>query len=177
MNVELLRSIHPAGADRVHLVHNGVDISAFRPVARPERTRVRACSIGRLVDKKGFETLIDAVAQVRRTGADLVLGHGPHVLRGMELYKDRLIAYSMGNFATYGRFNVSGNQGIGAILDITLDSDGQFIAGRILGTHQEGEGVPVPDPANAAADLMRTLTLTDFPTYGVVIAQDGTFGR
>lgn len=31
-------------------------------------------------------------------GADLVLGHHPHVLQELELYKGRLIAYSLGNF-------------------------------------------------------------------------------
>jgi poly-gamma-glutamate synthesis protein (capsule biosynthesis protein) len=31
-------------------------------------------------------------------GADLFLGHGPHVLRGIELYKGRPIFYSLGNF-------------------------------------------------------------------------------
>lgn len=109
-------------------------------------------------------------------GADLVLGHGPHVLRAMELYKGRLIAYSLGNFATYGRFNLSGNQGIGAILEVQLARDGAITAGRILGTRQEGQGVPVPDPANAAADLIRVLGQEDFPGTAVPIAQDGTLG-
>jgi poly-gamma-glutamate capsule biosynthesis protein CapA/YwtB (metallophosphatase superfamily) len=107
-------------------------------------------------------------------GADLVLGHGPHVLRGMEVYNGRLIAYSLGNFATYGRFNLTGNQGIGAILDATLAADGKLVAASILGTRQEGEGVPVPDAANAAADLVRVLTAQDFPGTGAKIAQDGT---
>ncbi len=31
-------------------------------------------------------------------GADLVIGHHPHVLQGIEIYKNRLIAYSLGNF-------------------------------------------------------------------------------
>lgn len=110
-------------------------------------------------------------------GADLVLGHGPHVLRAMEVYKDRLIAYSLGNFATYGRFNLSGNQGIGAILEVQLGRDGRFLSGRVLGTRQEGEGVPVPDPTNAAADLMRVLGEHDFPDSTVKIAQDGTLAR
>ena len=44
-------------------------------------------------------------------GADLVLGHGPHVLRAMEIYKGRLVAYSLGNFATYGRFTLKGPNG------------------------------------------------------------------
>lgn len=109
-------------------------------------------------------------------GADLVVGSGPHVLRGMEVYKGHLIAYSLGNFATYGRFNLSGNQGIGAILEVQVAADGRFAGGRILGTRQVGEGIPQPDPANAAADLVRSLTLTDFPATGAVIAQDGTIG-
>ncbi len=107
-------------------------------------------------------------------GADLVLGHGPHVLRAMELYKGRLIAYSLGNFATYGRFNLSGNQGIGAVLEVELARDGAFAAGRILGTRQVGEGIPVPDPENAAADLVRVLGEQDFPGTTVRVAQDGT---
>ncbi len=107
-------------------------------------------------------------------GADLVLGHGPHVLRGMEGYKGRLIAYSLGNFATYGRFNLSGNQGIGAILEVTLARDGNLAAGKILGTVQEGEGRPVPDTQNRAADLVRVLSTEDFPSSGVQVAQDGS---
>jgi len=35
------------------------------------------------------------------SGADLVVGHHPHVVQGIELYKQRLILYSLGNFA-YG---------------------------------------------------------------------------
>lgn len=107
-------------------------------------------------------------------GADLVLGHGPHVLRAMEIYKDRLIAYSLGNFATYGRFNLSLNQGIGAVLEVRLARDGTLAAGRILGTRQVGDGVPQPDPANAAADLIRMLGQQDFPKTTAAIAQDGT---
>ena len=49
-------------------------------------------------------------------GADIVIGHGPHVVRGMEVYKDRLIAYSLGNFATYG-FILAGAYGYSYILE------------------------------------------------------------
>ena len=107
-------------------------------------------------------------------GADLVIGHGPHVLRGMEIYNDRLIAYSLGNFATYSRFNLSGNSGLGAILDVTMDKQGRFVSGQILPTIQEGEGFPVKDEEARAVDLIRTLTQQDFPEYGVRVAQDGT---
>lgn len=109
-------------------------------------------------------------------GADLVLGHGPHVLRGMELYKDRLIAYSLGNFATYGRFNLSGNLGVGVVLEVELDGQGRFVNGRLLPTLQEGDGVPAPDPAGQAIGLVRLLSEQDFPTSGVVVDPAGRIG-
>jgi len=34
-------------------------------------------------------------------GADLVIGHHPHILQGIEVYRGKIIAYSLGNFATY----------------------------------------------------------------------------
>jgi poly-gamma-glutamate capsule biosynthesis protein CapA/YwtB (metallophosphatase superfamily) len=115
-------------------------------------------------------TVIDA-------GADLVLGHGPHVLRGMEVYNDRLIAYSLGNFATYGRFNLSGNLGVGAVLEVIMDKDGLFVSGTVLPTKQKGEGIPVKDPDGKAIDLLRTLSTDDFPSTAVRVAQDGALAR
>jgi poly-gamma-glutamate synthesis protein (capsule biosynthesis protein) len=35
-------------------------------------------------------------------GADMVIGHHPHIIQGIELYKDRYIAYSLGNFVFGG---------------------------------------------------------------------------
>ena len=110
-------------------------------------------------------------------GADLVIGHGPHVLRGAEVYRDRLIAYSLGNFATYGRFNLSGNLGIGAVLEVTLAADGRFVGGKVLPTRQVGEGVVEPDPGGQAIDLLRTLSEQDFPGTNVKVAQDGTLAK
>jgi poly-gamma-glutamate capsule biosynthesis protein CapA/YwtB (metallophosphatase superfamily) len=107
-------------------------------------------------------------------GADLVLGHGPHVLRGMEIYKDHLIAYSMGNFATYGMFNLKGPQGFAAIFEITLSSDGKFLGGKIVPTRQEGRGGPVLDDTGAAIRKLRQLSAADFGTAAPKIADDGT---
>jgi|APLak6261675434_1056106.scaffolds.fasta_scaffold00564_2 poly-gamma-glutamate capsule biosynthesis protein CapA/YwtB (metallophosphatase superfamily) len=102
-------------------------------------------------------------------GADLVLGHGPHVVRGMELYKDRLIAYSLGNFATYGRFDLSGPLGFTVMLEVSLAEDGRFAGGKLISTKQEGKGVPVPDDTQRGAKLVRQLTQLDFPKTGVRI--------
>ncbi len=109
-------------------------------------------------------------------GADLVLGHGPHVPRGMEIYDGRLVAYSLGNFATYGRFNLSGNLGVGLVLEAILDEEGRLLEGRILPTRQVGRGHPEPDPEDRAIDLIRMLSLADFPTLGILVAEDGRFG-
>lgn len=102
-------------------------------------------------------------------GADLVIGHGPHVVRAMELYKDRLIAYSLGNFATYGRFDLSRALGYSVMLEVSLAEDGRFSGGKLIPTKQEGKGVPAPDDEGRGAKLVRTLTLADFPTTGVHI--------
>ncbi|PSQ77036.1 MAG: capsular biosynthesis protein [Bacteroidetes bacterium QH_8_67_23] len=96
-------------------------------------------------------------------GADLVLGHGPHVPRGMEIYRGRLVAYSLGNFATYGRFNLSGPLGLGMVLEAELGPAGRFLGGRLLPTRQLGEGVPVPDRRGEAVRLVRRLSRADFP--------------
>jgi hypothetical protein len=60
-----------------------------------------------------------------RAGADLVLGSGPHVLRGMEIYRGRLIAYSLGNFSGFHNFATSGVLGASAVLHVTVDKDGR----------------------------------------------------
>ena len=108
-------------------------------------------------------------------GADLVLGHGPHVLRGMEVYKGRLIAYSLGNFATYGRFNIRGVSGLGVVLETTVDSSGAFLGGKLLPTRQLGRGIPAPDETLEGVNAIRALSSEDFPTTGIKVAQDGTF--
>ena len=110
-------------------------------------------------------------------GADLVLGHGPHVVRAMELYHDRLIAYSLGNFATYYGISVEGNRGIAPILLVTLDDDGRFVSGRIEATTQIRPAGPSLDPTGSVVTLLRMLTGTAFPDGTLTIAEDGTLTR
>jgi poly-gamma-glutamate capsule biosynthesis protein CapA/YwtB (metallophosphatase superfamily) len=106
-------------------------------------------------------------------GADLVLGHGPHVVRPMELYRDRLIAYSLGNFATYYGISVEGIRGIAPILLCTLDDDGRFISGRIEATTQIRPAGPSLDAARGVIELLRTLTASAFPGGSLEISADG----
>ncbi|MBS1796563.1 MAG: CapA family protein [Acidobacteria bacterium] len=115
-------------------------------------------------------TVIDA-------GADLVLGHGPHVMRGMEIYKDRLICYSMGNFATYGMFKLQDETALTAIFEIRLGADGKFAGGRLYAGKQPGKGGPVLDPTGEGIRKVRELSVADFGPNAPKIEDDGTFTR
>jgi len=107
-------------------------------------------------------------------GADLVLGHGPHVVRPMELYRDRLIAYSLGNFATYYGISVDGIRGVAPILLAQLADDGRFESGKIVATRQIRPAGPSIDPDGTAIVLLRTLSVAAFPDGQLSIAADGT---
>ena len=116
----------------------------------------------------------DVVAFARmavEAGADLVLGHGPHVPRAMELYQGRMIAYSLGNFATYWGINTRGLNGLAPILLATLDEEGAFVEGLIHSNRQQRPLGPQPDPKHQAAQLIRELSYKDFPD-GLLIFDD-----
>lgn len=106
-------------------------------------------------------------------GADLVLGSGPHVLRGMEIHRGRLIAYSLGNFSGYGNFSLEGSLGVSAVLHVTLGPDGAFRAGRIASLVLVEEGRPVPDPEERAAAEIAALSREDFGRRGVEVVGNG----
>jgi hypothetical protein len=106
-------------------------------------------------------------------GADFVFGHGPHVVRAMEHYRNRLIAYSLGNFATYYGISVDGLNGIAPILLVTLDGEGRFVDGRLHSTVQIRPGGPQPDGSEAALNLIRDLSHQDFGSPGIAFEDDG----
>ena len=107
-------------------------------------------------------------------GADFVFGHGPHVVRAMENYKGRLIAYSLGNFATYYGISVDGSRGLAPILVVTLDENGAFVDGRIHSTIQIRPAGPSFDSDQRVLHLMRSLSIQDFGTPGISFGPDGT---
>jgi poly-gamma-glutamate capsule biosynthesis protein CapA/YwtB (metallophosphatase superfamily) len=106
-------------------------------------------------------------------GADLVVGHGPHVLRGMEWYRGRLIAYSLGNFAGYGVFSLGGPLSVSGILRVTLTGDGRYETGLLVATRLVGRGTPALDPAEQAHAVVRTLSRVDFGRRGVKVSRSG----
>ncbi len=106
-------------------------------------------------------------------GADLVVGHGPHVLRGMEVYKERLIAYSLGNFVTYGGFNLSGANGLTVLLEVDLAPDGRLAAGRVIPGKQIPPGGPRIDPDREAVAMIKALSAADFAGTAVTMDDEG----
>lgn len=111
-------------------------------------------------------------------GADIVFGHGPHVTRAVECYKDRIIAYSLGNFCTTFGVNLAGVNGYAPVLVVRIDRDGRFVDGRIHSFIQTQGTGPKLDAADVVAQHMRTLSLTDFRgDCGLDISENGTLTR
>jgi poly-gamma-glutamate capsule biosynthesis protein CapA/YwtB (metallophosphatase superfamily) len=101
-------------------------------------------------------------------GADLVFGHGPHVPRGIETYKNKLIAYSLGNFCTYARFSLTGISGYAPLLLVDMDKESKnFIGGEIISFKQNGEGGLTFDSENQAFDLIKNLSNQDFKGHSI----------
>ncbi|HSK45482.1 MAG TPA: CapA family protein [Candidatus Binatia bacterium] len=106
-------------------------------------------------------------------GADLLLGSGPHVVRAMELYKGKLIAYSLGNFATYGPFNLNAENGLTMVLEAHLATDGTFLRGQAYAVKQEKPGGPKLDSERKILPVLRALSKTDFPQTAIVVGPQG----
>jgi Bacterial capsule synthesis protein PGA_cap len=114
---------------------------------------------------------------VVEAGADLVVGHGPHVLRGLELWNGRLIAYSLGNFATYRGFNLSGPLALTGVLQVEFTGAGTLARARLMPMRQVPLQGPAPDPDAAAVRLVRSLSNDDFGASAAPIGDGGEIGE
>ena len=101
------------------------------------------------------------------SGADLVLGSGPHVLRGIEWYENKLIAYSLGNFAMADGILTTGTLKNSGMLNVTLDKHGSKISGNIESFEIDRYGIPRPDLSNTAITIINNLSQSDFGEQGV----------
>ena len=107
-------------------------------------------------------------------GADLIVGHGPHVLRAVEFYEGRLIAYSLGNFAGGGgTLSRNGPLGLGAVLKVELEADGTWVSGEFVSTNMNGAGKPVTDPTKRSLKMVTDLSKRDFPQTGAEFDKSG----
>jgi len=110
-------------------------------------------------------------------GADVVLGTGPHVSRAVEVYKDRFIAYSLGNFCTYKCVSVAGVCGIAPLLKIYINKKGEFLNARIIPVKQTHNGGLQTDSLGSVIKRIRMLTQMDFPQSGLNIDDSGLIAR
>jgi poly-gamma-glutamate capsule biosynthesis protein CapA/YwtB (metallophosphatase superfamily) len=110
---------------------------------------------------------------VVRAGADLVVGSGPHVLRGMEWYRGRLIAYSLGNLVGYHTLNTSGVSGVGAILHVRLGRSGSWVDGDLAPLTLAPAGIPRADPTGSASAEVQVLSRQDFGERAMLVARTG----
>jgi hypothetical protein len=101
-------------------------------------------------------TVIDA-------GADVVLGHGPHVTRAVEVYKNKFIAYSLGNFCTYGMFSLKGPNGFAPLLQLKINSNGDFLFADVISVKQDKINRLTVDERSTAFKAIDSLTRIDFP--------------
>ena len=106
-------------------------------------------------------------------GADIVYGHGPHVPRCMELYKGKIVAYSLGNFCTPRSVSLKGISGYAPILEVKTDREGNFIEGQIHSFIQQPGVGPRSDSQNRAAQLIRDLTASDIRNSNITIDNNG----
>ena len=103
-------------------------------------------------------------------GADVVIGHGPHVTRAVEVYKNKFIAYSLGNFCTYGAFNLSGPNGFAPILKIKLSDKGDFLYADVISVKQTKISGLRADYNHTAFKKLASLTNTDFPGHNLLFS-------
>ncbi len=104
------------------------------------------------------------------SGADLVLGHGPHVLRGVECYWQKLIVYSLGNFVGYGAFSTKRAAAVSTIVDVTLDQDGWLRQVKFHPVRFNAEHLPEIDPLKRSLYLLNDLSmLTPLEIEGKVL--------
>lgn len=107
------------------------------------------------------------------SGADLVLGQGPHVTRAVEIYHNKFIAYSLGNFCTYGLFSLQGPNGYAPLLKISITKQGDFIQAKVHSIMQTDKDCLTIDSTGRAYQKIVQLTGEDFPGQSLNFSSDG----
>jgi len=138
----------------------------------PEHAHVRPGEETYLGEDRG-NTVAFAHAVVD-AGADLVVGSGPHVMRGLEWYRGRLIAYSLGNFFGNGTLSIAGMRAVSAVLQVRLRRDGSWADGRLVPARLVRPGIPTHDGRKEAFRVVRDLSREDFGRRAVRISPTGT---
>jgi hypothetical protein len=106
-------------------------------------------------------------------GANLVIAHHPHKPQSPERYRDGLIYYSLGNFCTYGMFNLDGPNGVAPLLTLNITEKGEFISAKVTSIFQQDNEHLAIDPTGKAFQILRELTQNDIPEAALQFSEDG----
>ena len=82
-------------------------------------------------------------------GADLVIGHHPHVLQGIETYKRRLIAYSLGDLV-FDHYSVATGQTV--LVDAVLTPKG--VNATLVPVYASSGGIPAVQRGAGATTIL-----------------------
>lgn len=118
--------------------------------------------------------LIQASQTAIDSGADVIFGSGPHVVRGIEFYKEKPIVYSAGNFAGYNTLFLNEITQIGLGATLTISKEGDFLDGNVqffdLGTN----GIPKPTDDTSLAFRTNQISRKDFDARAGLVTDDFT---
>lgn len=166
-SADFIREVAASNDIVVISVHGGAEGEAALHTPRRMETH--------LGEQRG--NMVEFSRRMIDAGADIVIGHGPHLPRAMEIYNGRLIAYSLGNFATYG-MSTQGHKKLTLVLRANLGDQGEFLSGKIVPMIQREDGgyngIPQFDPQGRTTELIRRLSKEDFPESSLEIQADGT---
>jgi poly-gamma-glutamate capsule biosynthesis protein CapA/YwtB (metallophosphatase superfamily) len=90
-------------------------------------------------------------------GADLVVGHGPHVLRAAECYHDKPIVYSLGNFVGVGGLSAKNFAAVSALLEVEVAMDGSLQQINLVPLRFNEQKLPQVDPSEYGTRLVNHL--------------------
>jgi len=90
-------------------------------------------------------------------GADLVVGHGPHVLRAAECYQGKPIIYSLGNFVGVGGLSAKNFAAVSALLEVDVAQDGAIQNINLHSLRFNEQKLPQADPQEYGARLVNYL--------------------
>ena len=110
-------------------------------------------------------------------GADLVYGHGPHVCRGMEVYKSRFIVYSLGNFCTPYGMSLTGVKAYAPVITVRIRDNGAFVEGKIHPFIQQSGKGPLADSSGEVIRRLKYLSESDLPESSAKIDLEGNIRR
>jgi hypothetical protein len=174
---------YPYAYDLLDIARSAAVVDSLRPLVdllvvtfHGGSEGVRALHVPETAESLGREPRGDLRRWARAVidaGADAVVGHGPHVLRGIEFYRSRPIAYSLGNFLTYRGFNLEGPLGITGVLQLVFAPDRRLRSARLVPLVQRPLEGPAPDPETRALELVRQLSRDDFGPTAAQVTEDG----